>query len=107
MNIVGQDSDTDYNDVWVLDFCLNDGTAGGTDNGNPSAAAVCMPEWTKLEISGTVPEVRYGGHGGVYPSGTSFWLGFGFNKKEETGKRLGNTFRIRFTNSSTTSETHQ
>lgn len=99
MNIVGQDSDTDYNDIWVLDFgiTMND---DGDDTDNDGT--FISPTWHQLRVGGTLPEVRYGGHGGVYPlTGMSFWLGFGFNKKEETGKRLGDTFRITFTNVST------
>ena len=66
------------------------------------------PNWYELRVGGTLPEVRYGGHGGVYPLyGLSFWLGFGFNKKEETGKRLGDTFRMRFTNASTVFDAYQ
>ena len=95
MNIVGQDSDNDYNDIYVLDFGQNDDDTGNT---------MVPPSWTRLEVGGTLPEVRYGGHGGVYPTGWSFWLGFGFNKKEQTGKRLGDTFRITFTNNSTTAD---
>ena len=69
---------------------------------SPASDMPQMPKWTMLNVTGTVPEVRYGGHGGAYPmTGLSFWLGFGFNKKEETGKRLGDTFRITFTNTST------
>lgn len=91
---LGQDSVNDYNDIWVLDF--------GVDT-NAS-----LPSWSKLRVGGTLPEVRYGGHGGVYPfSGLSFWLGFGFNKKEETGKRLGDSFRITFTNTSTVFDAYE
>ena len=100
MNIVGQDSDTDYNDIWVLDFGIT-----MEDDGD---GIIPSPTWYKLRVGGTVPEVRYGGHGGVYPlTGMSFWLGFGFNKKEETGKRLGDTFRITFTNVSTTLDDYE
>ena len=66
-----------------------------------------MTPWYKLRVGGTLPEVRYGGHGGAYATGLSFWLGFGFNKKEETGKRLGDTFRITFSNTSSPLDAYQ
>ena len=67
-----------------------------------------MLTWNQLRVGGILPEVRYGGHGGVYPlTGLSFWLGFGFNKKEVTGKRLGDSFRITFSNTSTLSQAYQ
>ena len=104
MNNAGQDSNTDYNDVWVLNFGVNEQTA---EDDTPQIMDQ-MPTWNRLRVGGTIPEVRYGGHGGVYPlTGLSFWLGFGFNKKDETGKRLGDSFRITFTNTSTLSEAYQ
>lgn len=100
MNIVGQDSDTDYNQIYVLDF-------GQIGDDNGTANMLVLPSWTQLRVGGTLPEVRYGGHGGAYPTGLSFWLGFGFNKKQQTGKRLGDTFRITFTNTSTLFDAYQ
>ena len=94
MNIIGQDSNNGNNDIWALMFNLE----GGENQ---------LPTWEDLKVGGTLPEMRYGGHGGVYPmTGLSFWLGFGF-KKGETGKRLGDTFRMTFTNTSTISEIYQ
>ena len=100
MNIVGQDSDTDYRDIWVLNF----GVGMEDDPDEPDLS----PNWYELRVGGTLPEVRYGGHGGVYPLYCfSFWMGFGFNKKEETGKRLGDTLLMRFTNASTVFDAYQ
>ena len=99
MNIAGQDPNTDYSDIYVLDFTL----LGDDDVTNNMQRT----PWYELRVGGTLPEVRYGGHGGAYSTGLSFWLGFGFNKKEVTGKRLGDTFRITFSNTSSPFDTYQ
>jgi len=97
---MGENPNTDFNDVWVMDFGV--GIAGDEE----MAIANIMPEWRQLTLAGTPPEVRYGGHGGIYPNtGYSFYVGFGFNKKDETGKRLGDMFRIAFNENSTINDT--
>jgi len=105
LNILGQDSSTEYDDIWILDFGVNLQTV---DNDGLVTNRMTMPKWYKLTVVGTLPERRYGGRGGVYPmTGLSFWLGLGFNKKEDSGKRLGDSFRITFTNTSTRDDTYQ
>ena len=96
---MGTNSDgEDFNDVWVMDFGV--GIAG--ESNEETSLTTIMPEWHKLNVVGTSPEVRYGGHGGIYPNtGYSFYVGFGFNNKDETGKRLGDMFKIAFDENST------
>jgi len=101
---MGQDRNTDYNDVWVMDFGINN--IEEQEDGGTMTAPNIIPQWRQLRVAGTPPEVRYGGHGGIYPNtGFSFYVGFGFNKIDETGKRLGDMFRIAFNENSTINDT--
>jgi len=101
---MGENSTTDFNDVWVMDFGV--GVAG--ESPEEMTVTNIMPEWRQLRVAGTPPEVRYGGHGGIYPNtGFSFYVGFGFSKKDETGKRFGDMYRIAFNENSTLNDTFE
>lgn len=72
----GFKSMVEYGDTWVFN------TMTGT--------------WLKLEPTGDVPSIRYGGHYGVFNNTHELWFGGGFTKTTSPWTRYIDTYILRF-----------